>query len=191
MEFYRKLSDKDLVVLLRESDKLAFTEIYERYHTLLYIYAHKKLHNELEAQDVVQDTLITLWDRRKAFSPKVSLAAYLYAMVRNRAFDLFARKKVEDKYLESLQGFITSPTPTDFLIRERDIKALIEKEIDALPPRMREIFILSRKERFTNKEIAKLLDISTHTVDTQIKRALKVLRLRLSFATWLLLILYY
>lgn len=190
-DFYSKLTDADLIALLREDDRHAFTEIYERYHSLLYIYANKKLHDKIESQDVVQDTLITLWHKRKDFSPNVSLAAYLYAMVRNRAFDLFSRKKVEDKYLGSLQGLIMSSTPTDFLVREKDIQTLIDKEIDALPPRMRKIFTLSRKNLLTNKEIAAMLDLSPHTVDTQIKRALKVLRLRLGMIAWLLIMVCY
>lgn len=186
MDFYKKLSDRHLVVLMRENDRRAFTEIYQRYHSLLFIYVHKKLKDTAEAQDIVQDVLLALWDRRQEFTPQISLSPYLYAMARNKAFDRFSRKKVEDRYLASLQGFIDSPEPTDFLIRERDIQAIIDRELEALPPRMREIFSLSRKERMTNKEIAELLDLSPHTVDTQIKRALKVLRLRLDFSLWLL-----
>src|SRR5690554_245396 len=109
IDFYSKLSDRDLVVLLKENDRRAFTEIYQRYHSLLYVYVHKKLHNKLEAQDVVQEALITLWDRRHKFTPRGSLSSYLYAMVRNGAFDLFTRRKVEDRYLASLQGFMDAP----------------------------------------------------------------------------------
>lgn len=191
MDLYKKLSDRELFVLLKETDQQAYTEIYERYHSLLYSYAYKRLKNQLEAQDVVQDVLITLWDKREDLTLKQSLASYLYAMVRNKSLDLFARKKVEDKYLLSLQHFMDSAAPADYLIREKDMDAFINKEIDALPPRMREIFKLSRKERLTNKEIAALLEISPHTVDTQIKRALKVLRLKLGPAIWLLVLLYY
>lgn len=188
---YNRLSDKDLLSLLRKGDREAFAEIYGRYHSLLYTYAHKKLQDRQESQDVVQEVLITLWDRRQKMSPDTYLSAYLYVMVRNRAFDLFARRKIEDRYLESLQGFIDKPEATDFRVRERDMQALIDREIEALPPRMREIFALSRKESLTNKEIAKLLNLSTHTVDTQIKRALKTLRLRLGIFVCLLLILFY
>lgn len=186
MDFYNKLSDADLSVLLKENDERAFTEIYERYHSLLYIYAQKKLHNKLEAQDIVQDVLVTLWNKRLDFSLKVSLASFLFTAVRNKALDVFAHRQVEEKYIVSLQGFIASNVSSDFLVRENDLKAMIEKEIQALPPRMREVFELSRKERLTNKEIAQLLDISQHTVDTQIKRALNVLRKRLGFFLWLI-----
>lgn len=192
MAAYSAYTDQELTALLKEGDRSAFTEIYERYHSLLYIYAHKKLHNKEESQDVIQEVLIALWNKRLDFSFDLSLKSYLFTAVRNKAFDLFAHKKVESKYLESLQGYIDISTEsTDFLVREKDLSGLIEREIQALPPKMREIFELSRREKLSHKEIAKALNISEHTVATQMKRALKVLRLRLGLVVWLAMLLFY
>src|SRR3546814_19938314 len=93
-----------------------------------------------------------------------SLSSYLFTAVRNKAFDLFSHKKVEAKYITSLQNFIEDAgIYTDHLIRENDLKALIEKEVKEIPPRMREAFWLSRKEQLNHKEIANLMDISEQT----------------------------
>lgn len=180
MSVYRKYSDSDLLQFLKNGDERVFSEIYTRYHSLLYIYAHKKLQDKQEAQDVVHDVFITLWEKRFELRIQISLANYLYTAVRNKSLDIFAHKKVEEKYLSSLQHFLqSSHTASDLMVREHDIKSLIEKEIQALPPRMREVFELSRNAHFSHEEIAKTLGISKFTVDTQIKRALRVLRLRL------------
>jgi RNA polymerase sigma-70 factor (family 1) len=190
MEAYKPLTDQELTALLKEGDQNAFTEIFERYHSLLYIYAHKKLHNKEESQDVIQEVLTTLWNRRSDLSLQTSLMSYLYTAVRNRALDIFSHKKVEAKYMVSLQGFIDNAgISTDFLVRENDLRALIEKEIQALPPKMREVFQLSRKTRLSHKEIADLMGISEQTVATHIKKALRVLRMRLGLLTWLFFLL--
>lgn len=188
---YGAHTDEELMTLLKEGDAMAFEAIYQRYHSLLYIYAHKKLHNKEESQDIIQDVLLTVWNKRFENSFD-SLKSYLFTAVRNRALDLFSRRKVEEKYMSSLQSFIDiSNESADFLVRERDLSSLIEREIQALPPKMREIFQLSRKEKLTHKEIAEVLNISEHTVATQMKRALKVLRLRLGLVVWIAMLLFY
>ena len=190
MSYYQKLSDQELTTLLHEGDERAFTEIYDRYHSMLYIYAHKKLNNKEEAQDIIHEVLTALWTRRFDFSMQTSLPSYLFTSVRNKALDLFSHKKVEARYLASLQNFIEDAgVQTDFLIRENDLKNLIEKEIQALPPRMKEVFQLSRKDKLSHKEIANLMDISEQTVSTQIKKALRILRVRLGLITFLIMLL--
>ena len=77
------------------------------------------------------------------------------------------------------------------MIREKDIKALIETEIAQMPPRMREIYELKRKSFMTTKEIAEHLQISEHTVSTQMKRALKLLRIKLGLLIYILYILHH
>lgn len=190
MSSYQTLSDRELASLLNEGDEKAFAEIYERYYSLLYIYAHKKLHSKQEAQDIIQEVLTSLWNIRFEFSMQTSLPSYLFTAVRNKALDLFSHKKVEAKYFSSLQNFIEDAgIHTDYLIRENDLKTLIEKEIQALPPRMREVFRLSRKSKLSHKEIANLMAISEQTVSTQIKKALRILRVRLGLIIYLLMLL--
>lgn len=190
MSSYQTLSDRELATLLKEGDEKAFAEIYERYYSLLYIYAHKKLHSKQEAQDIIQEVLTSLWNRRFEFSMQTSLPSYLFTSVRNKALDLFSHKKVEARYFSSLQNFIEDAgIHTDYLIRENDLKTLIEKEIQALPPRMREVFRLSRKNKLSHKEIANLMAISEQTVSTQIKKALRILRVRLGLIIYLLMLL--
>lgn len=172
--------DQELVLLLKEGDDAAFREIYVRYDKLLLIYAYKKLRNREEAKDLVQDVFTWLWNNRNDFYINTTLSGYLYKSVLNRIFDVVKHKGVIRKYVDSGAHYVEiSNADTDYLIREKDITLLIEKEILAMPPRMREIYTLKKKYFLSTKEIAAELSLSEHTVSTQMKRALKHLKVKL------------
>jgi RNA polymerase sigma-70 factor (ECF subfamily) len=91
-------------------------------------------------------------------------------------------QQVEARYAASFQQHINEAhNITDIQLRERELQRIIDKEIAALPPKMREVFLLSRKEYLSHKEIAIRLNISEHTVKNHIKAALKTLRQSLGF----------
>jgi RNA polymerase sigma-70 factor (family 1) len=189
MSSYSILSDKELASLVREGDEASFAEIYNRFYGILYLHAYKRLNNEEEARDVIHELFAALWTRRESFEIATNLSGYLYSSVRNRILDIITHKKVEEKYIDSLQHYIDHDfNYADHLVRERDLSRLIEREISFLPPKMREIFELSRKSHLSHKEIALLLDLSEQTVRTQVKKALKILRIRLGFWIYLLLL---
>ncbi len=187
MDNYNNYNDFDLMELLKQGDEAAFTELFNRYDRLLFMYAYKKLQDIEEAKDVVQDVFVGLWNSRKGFTLQTSLTGYLYTSVRNKALNVFRDKDINARYLNSLQQLMDeSDIRTDHLIREKDISALIDKEIAALPPKMREVFELRRKAFLSNKEIAEKLSLSDQTVATHMKRALKILRGRLGIVIYLL-----
>jgi len=187
MDSYTKHDDFQLMELLRQGNEAAFTELFNRYNRFLFIYAFKKLQDKEEAKDVVQDVFVSLWNGRKEFTLQTTLAGYLYTSVRNKALNLFRDKNINAKYLNSLQQLLDkSDIQTDHLVREKDIRMLINKEIAALPPKMREVFELRKNAFLSNKEIAQQLGISEQTVATHIKRALKMLRIRLGLVIYLL-----
>lgn len=172
--------EQELLCLLQQGSRKAYIMIYEKYQRLLFLYAYRKLNDQQEAEDVVQEVFISLWNKCHTLNPDLSIAGYLYRAVRNRAFNIFAHKEIETKYLESLDDFFNSNHESaDLLIRERQIAELVAHEISMLPPRMREIFEMSRNGHLSYKEIAAELELSEYTVATQVKRALKILRHKL------------
>ncbi|MDB5141654.1 MAG: polymerase subunit sigma-70 [Mucilaginibacter sp.] len=184
------LSDLDLTILLKDDDHGAYEEIYRRYHMLLYLYAYKKLKDKEAAKDLIQEIFLALWNKRRSYTFHADLAGYLYRAVRNRAFDIFAHQRVEQKYVDSLQSYLNTDTATaDHLLREKEIQTMIDNEIALMPKGMREVFELSRKQYLTHKEIAEKLDMSEDAVNKQIKRALKLLRVRLGFTVYALMML--
>ena len=189
MTSYITLPDNDLVAFLKDGDKAAFTEIYNRYKGLLYIHAYNRLRNQQEADDVVHELFASLWTKKDSLFLKTHLSGYLYQAVRNRVIDIISHQKVESAYMVSLQHFIDkSEAITDHLVRENELTALIEKEIGALTPKMREVFELSRKANLSHREIAVKLELSEMTVKKHVNNALKILRNRLGLLVYLLYI---
>jgi len=192
MTIYSQLSDHELVSRIREGDEASFAEVYNRFYGLLYIHAHKRLRNEEEARDVIHELFASLWAKRDSFSITTNLSGYLYSSIRNRILDMITHKKVEEKYIGSLQHYIDHDhIYADYRVRERDLATLIEREISFLPPKMREVFELSRKSHLSHKEIAAVLDLSEQTVRTQVKKALRILRLRLGLFVYLMIMFKY
>jgi RNA polymerase sigma-70 factor (family 1) len=188
---YNKLSDHELLALLKESDSAAFAEVYDRYKVLLHTHAYKKFSDREEAKDIVQDVFTTLWKNREN-SELNNLPGYLYTAVRNSVINHITRKEVKTKYITSMQNFSSfGQIVTDHLIREKQLAEIIEKEIEALPKKMRVIFELSRKEHLSHKEIAERLAISEKTVDKQISNALKILKTRVEIMTFVTFLLSY
>ncbi|HTM97920.1 MAG TPA: RNA polymerase sigma-70 factor [Pedobacter sp.] len=188
---YTKLSDQELLALLKRSDRTAFAEVYDRYKVLLHTHAYKKFSDREEVKDIIQDVFTTLWKNRES-NELSNLPGYLYAAVRNSLINHITRKEVKAKYVTSMQNFSSfGQIVTDHLIREKQLANIIEKEIEALPTKMRIIFELSRKEHLSHKEIAKHLTISEKTVDKQISNALKILKNRLGVTTFLTFLISY
>lgn len=187
MEIYTSYSDQELISLFVSGSDEAFKEIYLRYDKLLYLYAYRKLGNKEEARDVVHDVFAWMLNNRKTISLKMTLSGYLYRSVLNKIFNLFKHRQILKKYADSGNHDLDiERSETDFRIREKDIAAMIEKEIAAMPPRMREVYELKRNQYLSAKEIAWQLDIAESTVTTQMKRAMKHLKLKLGMFIYLL-----
>jgi len=186
---YHTLEDQELFDLIKSEDEAAFKEIYERYFDVLYIHAYKRLQDKEEAQDVIQEVFTALWDKRGHIFLTSSLPAYLFTAVRNKIFNKLSHKKYERSYLQSLQQFIHKGVcQTDHLVRENQLQTLIEKEIAALPPKMQEVFSLSRNAHLSHKEIAAELNLSEQTVKKQVNNALRILRTKLGLFIFLYLL---
>ncbi|SFH12281.1 RNA polymerase sigma factor [Pedobacter insulae] len=185
---YDGLSDHKLTELLSEEDRIAFAQIFKRYNKILLIHAYKKLEQQEVAEDIVQEVFSMLWQKRGSISISTNLAGYLYASVKNKALDVIARRKTEALYVDSLKHFVGSGVAlTDHLVRERQMKEIIEREVSRLPTKMRRVFELSRSQHLSHKEIASELKLSEHTVTDQIKKALKILRTKMGMCFFLVL----
>lgn len=131
------------------------------------------------AKDIIQELFTNIWVKRAVLEIPNVLAAYLYSAVRNTMLIFIERNQAHHRRIQSIKDFIDQETVmTDHLIREKQLAVLIEKEIEALPTKMRKAFLLSRKENLTYAQIAKELNLSKDTVRSHTKHALKILRLK-------------
>ena len=177
MTTYSEVIDVELFALVKQGDELAFAEIYHRYWGVLFLHARQMLRDNEEARDVVQELFTSLWQKAFKLEFDTSLSAYLYKSVRNRIFDHLKHKKVMNDYLCALKDFeVEGELITDEAFREKELAAAIEHEISLLPPKMREVFELSRKQYLSYQQIGEKLGISEHTVKSQVSNALRILR---------------
>jgi RNA polymerase sigma-70 factor (family 1) len=185
---YSAMSDAELALLLKKGDAFAYTEIYNRYKGLLYLFAYRRLADREEARDLIHELFLSVWTKCSDINITSTLAAYLYTSVRNRILDLVSHKQVSLRYMESFQNYIESGhNSTDHLVRHNELFTLIEREIAALPPKMRQVFELSRKTDYSRKEIADELGLSEQTVKSHMHHALKILKVKLGSLFFLIL----
>ncbi len=180
MANYNNYSNDELIDLLRTGDRRAYTEIYNRYNRLLYLFAFKRLGNREEVKDIVHEIFLSLWLNHQSIILSHTLTTYLYSAVRNKIVDVIARKQLTERYIETFNLYkLSAPNTTDHQIRYNELSAIVEQEIGALPKKMRQVFNLSRKTNLSRKEIAGELNLSEQTVKSHMQHALKILRIKI------------
>ncbi|WP_025146548.1 RNA polymerase sigma-70 factor [Pedobacter jeongneungensis] len=189
MQQYGQLSEHELIEQLKGGSGSALKEIHRRYYALLYTHVYKRYPYREEVRDIVQELFTWLWDNREALEIREGLTGYLIVSMRNRLFKVYRHHKVHLRYLESIQDHIEhSAEATDQLITNKQLLEQVEQEISSLPPKMRMIFELSRNGELSHKEIAEKLGLSPLTVRTQIRNALRILRVKLGVKILFLII---
>ncbi len=177
---FKNFTDEKLLELIREDSYGAFDEVFNRYAERLFMYAAKVIKEEDESKDIVQEVLVSLWQRRHNLKTINSLSSYLHGSIRFKGLAYLRANLVRNNYLESLGIFFEEGRDviTENL-NAAELEKIIQTEIDKLPPRMKEIFMMSRMEQLSHKEIAERLNISDQTVKKQINLSLRLFRLLL------------
>lgn len=179
MTKYKFLDDKELSQLIKAGDSIAYTEVYERYGSLLKVHIYRKLADFDLVKDILQEIFTDLWEWKERLPVTSNLKAYLYTVARNRVLNFIAHNDVELRYADSFKKYASDcHYTTDFLIREKEFAKIIQAEIDQLSPQTKKIFRLSRFEQLSHKEISSQLQISEQTVSKQISNALKLLKVK-------------
>jgi len=180
--------DKDLLDGLKQNNISAFNAIYLNYSKPLYIYLLHKLKDPELCNDVLQDMFVTVWEKRDELKIDISIKAYLYQAARYKIIDIYRRDVKYQKYLAELAEYIVvdPSTITDRIDNKKKLEE-IEIAVNNLPEKMREIFILSRFQHQTTRDIASKTNLSQQTVKNQISKALRILRLNYSNADLFLL----
>ncbi|MDR1864808.1 MAG: RNA polymerase sigma-70 factor [Bacteroidales bacterium] len=169
--------------MLPDKELRLFEMIYNAYFPILYNYVANITKDQAEAEDIVGDVFLKLWEDRDIIFVKTSLKAYLFKSAYNHSINMLKHKKVQGKYENYLQHLdllteMGSDYPLSGLI-ETEMSDILRKAIEKLPPQCRIIFNMSRNDRLTHDEIAQKLGVSINTVHMQIRRALEKLRIAL------------
>lgn len=166
----------------------AFDQVFTCYYPLLCVYANRILPQSDIGQDLAQESLITVWNRRADFDSFSKIKAFLYTCVRNACFKQLEKEKVKSKYAASLG----TNEPTDdrsFLkdIIHAEVISRIFSHVDTLPEQCRKVIYMTFKEDKKAKEISEELGITVSTVNSQKMRGLILLKEKLSESDYLVI----
>ncbi len=170
-------SETALIAALKKGNQEAFSQLFFAYEKKLYFFSYKLLQSHADAEEVVQEVFLKVWDKRVTLDEQRSFNAYLITIAKNIIYNRASRKITEHAYREYLQRATPSIRHhTEEVVNFSDLNAISHRFINQLPEKRRKIFLLSRFEGLSNREIAKQLNISVSTVENQMNKSLKALR---------------
>jgi RNA polymerase sigma-70 factor (family 1) len=174
--FYSKAPDSELFRHFKKSDAHAFEELYKRHWSDLVNRAYRQLYSKEKAEDIVQNIFIDLYRRRSTVEVSVALKTYLYQALKFKVLNEYRSQMIRTRYLQNV--FFNSVCENDFAkeLEAKELATKFESVMDELPDKCRQVFILSRKENMSNRDISLDLNIAVSTVEKHISKALKRLR---------------
>jgi RNA polymerase sigma-70 factor, ECF subfamily len=175
-------NERDLLQLLHNGDSGAFERLFLEYSSKIFNFSKRLLNNTDDAREVVQQTFVAVWENHVNIDPSKSFSSYLYTCARNLIINSYKRKVYFRAYTEYIlfkeKDFYFV---TDSQVLYNELEANLHKIIEELPEKRKEIFLLSRNEGLSYKEIAERLCISESTVNTQITKAIGYIKKKLEF----------
>jgi len=169
-----KRTEESLLSSISPDESEAFDSLFESHYARLCNYAYTLVNSFDVAEDLIQDVFVNIWTRRKKIVIQSTVNAYLYKCVYNACLDHQKKNRLQQIFVKSKRdgnSLSLYDSIKDFELPER-----VDRAIEELPEQCRKIFKMSRQNGNKYHEIAKELNISENTVDTQIRRALKYLR---------------
>ncbi len=164
--------EKLLVRSFIQDDEKAFEVLFEKYHKRLYLFLYRLLKSTQDAEEIVQDTFVKIWEKRHRFREEYTFESYLFKIAKN-SFLNHNRKKINTKIFHEqydLMFDLSQNTTEDYIIF-KETQEIIDSIINEMPPKRREIFILQKVDGLSRKEIAGKLNISVITVDSHLMKA--------------------
>ena len=176
----RVKDDKEYVECLKKDDFIAFDALFHKYSVSLYAFALSITRDSFAAEEVTQLVFLKIWEKRAQIKEHLSFKSFLFSVAYHETISWLRKEKSEKTRIDEfvrITGFQTSET--EQIVEFRNIEGLANQLIQEMPEKRKEIFILSREQGFSNKEIAEQLGISIKTVENQMTSALKYLREKL------------
>ncbi|MGY0408453.1 MAG: RNA polymerase sigma factor [Polaribacter sp.] len=179
---------KEIILNLKEGDSKAFEELFNTFYEQLYAFSFKYVQDTYAAEEIVENTMLMLWEKRKSLDTIKNFKAYLYASVRNASFHYLKNKKkvvpINIDVHDTMEYFNQN------IIEEETHKLLIDS-LNSLPKKCKKVFELCCIEGLTYKEVAEELQISVNTVKSQRSRAIELCKEKLKNTPYYLLLLHF
>lgn len=173
-------NESEWVEKIRDGNAEAFENLFKAYCQPLINFARRFVRDIQIAENIVQDVFLKIWTNRIKLNPSLNLKTYLFTAVRNQSLNHLRHAKMERNSVADMQLIATPAKTPENGWREKELAASIRQAINELPKKCQTIFLMNRFDQLTYQEIADILNLSIKTVETQMGRALKFLRKRLS-----------
>ena len=170
-------NEQKWVIAVQAGNIHAFELLFNAYKNRIHLFIKNILVSNADAEELTQEVFVKIWTNRAKIDSNKSICAYIYAVAKNIVYDFLRKKLNQKKYIETIvkeEGLQTENIEQDIFYTETF--KLIQALVSQLPAKRKRIFELSRFEGKTYRQIARKLNISENTVDTQIRHALKFLR---------------
>jgi len=175
-----EITNEELFIVKKmiEGDIDSFKYFFDRYYSDLCNFVHVYLHDQILAEEIVQDIFVFFWENREKLKINTSVKAFLFSASKFKSLNLLRDTKTKRRIVENIgktEPFYTTEQDSSYIDAD-EFKKILDLAIDLLAPKCREIFLLSKRNDLTNNEIAAQLGISVKTVENQMTIALKKLR---------------
>jgi RNA polymerase sigma-70 factor (ECF subfamily) len=172
--------NKQIVNSIQTGNIEDFEALFKYYYAPLVVYACKYVSDVDVAREIVQDFFVKFYEKRHSFTIDVSLKSYLYRCIYNCCINHINQRNMQDKHLKNIDLERDEEDNLENEIYSVELQKKIYEIIESLPSKCRRIFKMNRLEGLKNEDIAKQLNLSKRTVETQISKALKILRIKLA-----------
>lgn len=177
MKLPENINDADIIRLIKQGNKEVFERIFEEYAPKIYHFSLSYLNNVVEAEELVQDVFLKLWDKRETLDHTKNLKAYIYKVAINTIYDVLRRRNVENAFKDfANSSYETSSDNTWHTIIYEEMQAKLDLLVNQFPEQRKKIYKLSKEKGLSNDEIALKLKISKRTVENQLYRAISFLK---------------
>lgn len=156
-----------------------FERCYKAYYSMLCMIAYEYTRDKMQAEEMVGNTFLTLWEKRESLHITTSVKNYLIKSTQHTCLQYLRKRKLKTQRLSDDFGGMHIPWSSDYPLGrlfEKELSGMIDSAIASLPPQCRKVFVMSREEELSYAQIAETLQLSENTVKTQMKTALSRLR---------------
>ena len=192
MKQYFSLSDKELAHSIKQDEKDAFRELYDRYAPRIFRFAQSYLKNNDDSEELVQNTFLKIWENREILNTEKNIKAFIFKIAVNTIYDFIRRKNIEQAYVDYQKlNFSPDENYTWHSVIYEEMLQNLQELMKQMPEQQRAIFQLSKIDGLSNDEIAIKLNLSKRTVENHLYRAVSYLKTKFRDKSVVMLLFFY
>lgn len=168
--------NKQIVSALNEGHESVFDAVYRHYFKKLCAFCSQYIPDLEETEEIVQETMVWLWENRLTLKAELTLKSLLFTIVKNKALNRISHYEIKQKVHEEIHQKYESTFENPDFYDQDELFRMYRQTLEKMPKDIRETFLMNRDRNLTHKEIAAILNVSPQTVNYRIGQALKMLR---------------